>query len=411
MPNFTLDDSVFAEAARRFPTPFYLYDERGIRQAARDVKAAFAWNTGFRQFYAVKALPTPAILNLMLQEGSGLDCSSMTELLLARRIGARGEDIMFSANAMPVSELHFARELGAFINLDDISDVDRLILGGSVPQMVLLRVNPGKYGAQRQGVMGRSLDAKFGMLPTQALNALLKLKAQGMTAFGLHAMTDSNTLDIGYYISNARYLFELGAALMRQSGLPLALVNLSGGIGIPYLPEEDPVDLAAVSKGIQREYARVFSAREDIQLATELGRLITGPSGWLVARAIHKKEIWRNYVGLDASAADLMRPAMYGAYHHISVLGKRGAPTDKVYDVTGALCENNDKFAIQRRLPEIEIGDLLLIHDGGAHAHAMGYQYNGRLRCAEVLYTMEGGFRLIRRAQTPEDYFQTMVFD
>ncbi|HHT07882.1 MAG TPA: diaminopimelate decarboxylase [Clostridiales bacterium] len=411
VPNYTLSDDIFEAAARRFPTPFYLYDERGIRQAAQAVQAAFAWNKGFHQYYAVKALPTPAILKLMLDEGCGLDCSSMTELLLAQKVGAKGADIMFSANAMPAEELRFAQELDATINLDDISDVDRLIDHGGVPDMICLRVNPGKFGAQRKSVMGSSLDAKFGMLPTQLLPALEQLKAHGATAFGLHAMTDSNALDISYYINNARYLFELGAGLEKQSGLKLALINLSGGIGIPYRPEDKPADLAAISSGIIQEYERVFTGRDDVRLVTELGRYITGPSGWLVARAIHKKAIWRDYVGLDASAADLIRPAMYGAYHHISVVGKRNAPHDRVYDVTGALCENNDKFAIQRSLPQIDIGDILLLHDAGAHAHAMGYQYNGRLRSAEVLYTTDGEFKLIRRAETPEDYFQTMVFD
>jgi len=411
VPNYTLSDDIFEAAARRFPTPFYLYDERGIRQAAQAVQAAFAWNKGFHQYYAVKALPTPAILKLMLDEGCGLDCSSMTELLLAQKVGAKGADIMFSANAMPAEELRFAQEQDATINLDDISDVDRLIDHGGVPDMICLRVNPGKFGAQRKSVMGSSLDAKFGMLPTQLLPALEQLKAHGATAFGLHAMTDSNALDISYYTNNARYLFELGAGLEKQSGLKLALINLSGGIGIPYRPEDKPADLAAISSGIIQEYERVFTGRDDVRLVTELGRYITGPSGWLVARAIHKKAIWRDYVGLDASAADLIRPAMYGAYHHISVVGKRNAPHDRVYDVTGALCENNDKFAIQRSLPQIDIGDILLLHDAGAHAHAMGYQYNGRLRSAEVLYTTDGEFKLIRRAETPEDYFQTMVFD
>jgi len=410
MPNFTVPDAVFEEAVRRFPTPFYLYDEAGIRRTVKKVQAAFSWNPDYRQYYAVKALPNPQILKIMLDLGCGLDCSSMTELLLAERLGVRGRDVMFTANAMPGAEMAYARGMEAIINLDDINDVTRLIHHGGVPELAGLRVNPGSHGAQRAGVMGSSLDAKFGMMPSQLLPALNQLKAEGARRFGLHTMTDSNTLDPNYYINNARYLSQLGAELADASGMELAYINLAGGMGIPYRPEETQVDLDFVAAGVQEAFTRHLGGRQ-VALFTELGRYITGPHGFLVAMAIHEKKIWRDYIGLDASAADLLRPAKYGAYHHITVLGKREAPQDQVYDVTGPLCENNDKFAIQRPLPRIEKKDILFIHDAGAHGHAMGFQYNGRLRCAEVLYTEEGDYRLIRRAETAEDYFRTMVFD
>ena len=409
MPNFSLPDAVFERAAAQHPTPFYLYDERGIRQAARALRAAFAWNRGFRQFYAVKALPNPAILRLMLEEGSGLDCSSLTELLLAQKAGAAGRDIMFSANAMPPDELRLAHDLGACINLDDASDVDSLLALGPVPGCLSLRVNPGERGSGHNGFMGGARDAKFGLLPEQLEPALLTLKAGGAQRFGLHAMTASNSLDAAYYPRNAAFLFETGLALEARTGLRLDFVNLSGGLGIPYREEEQALDLAQVGEAVRQEYERAFGQRADVRIITELGRLVTGPYGWLVTRAIHRKDTWRAFVGLDASAANLLRPAMYGAWHHVSVSGKRDAPRDQVYDLTGPLCENNDKFAIQRALPEIALGDLVLIHDCGAHAHAMGYQYNGRLRSAELLHTLDGGIRMIRRAETPADYFATLV--
>ena len=411
MPNFSLADTVFSEAARRFPTPFYLYDERGIRAAARALYAAFSWNPGYKQYYAVKALPNPAVLRILMEEGCGLDCSSHTELLLARRLGASGEQVMFSANAMPGAELAQARAMEATINLDDASDVDLLAANGGVPELVSLRVNPGEEGVAHNGIMGGALDAKFGWMPCQLAPGLARLRSLGARRFGLHMMTVSNTLDADYYPLSAAWLFETGLALEAQSGLTLDFINLSGGLGIPYREEERALDLVQVGEGVRRAYRAAFGARGDVRVMTELGRLLTGPHGWLVARAIHKKEIWRDYIGLDASAANLMRPAMYGAYHHVSVAGKRDAPRDRVYDLTGPLCENNDKFAVRRALPEISLGDLVLIHDAGAHAHAMGYQYNGRLRCAEVLYTQSGEYRLIRRAETPEDYFATLVTD
>lgn len=410
MPNFAVPAAVFEGALRRFPTPFYLYDEAGIRQTIRKVQASFAWNPGYRQYFAVKALPTAAILNIMLDTGCGLDCSSITELMLAKRLGVTGSRIMFTANAMPGQEMAFARSLEATITLDDANDVERLAFHGGVPEMISLRVNAGPEGGQRKGVMGSSTDAKFGMKPDQLQPVLMALKAQGARRFGLHTMTDSNSLNPDYYINNAHYLAQTGTNLARQTGLDLALINLAGGLGIPYRPEEAPIDLDVVTRGVQEAFRQHLEGRE-VALATEFGRYITGPHGFLVAQAIHRKSTWREYVGLDASASDLMRPAMYGAYHHITVLGKEHLPLDQVYDVTGSLCENNDKFAIQRALPRIEKKDILILHDAGAHGHAMGYQYNGRLRCAEVLYTVDGDYKLIRRAETPEDYFRTMVFD
>lgn len=410
MPNFTVPEKVFEEALRRFPTPFYLYDEAGIRQTISKVQSAFSWNPRYRQYYAVKALPTPAILKIMLDTGCGLDCSSITELVLAKRLGVSGERIMFTANAMPGQEMAYARSLQATITLDDANDVERLAFHGGVPEMISLRVNAGPEGGQRKGVMGSSTDAKFGMRPDQLQGVLMALKAQGARRFGLHTMTDSNSLNPDYYINNAHYLAQTGLELARETGLDLALINLAGGLGIPYRPEDAPIDLAVVAQGVQAAFQQHLAGL-DVALATEFGRYITGPHGFLVAQAIHRKSTWREYVGLDASASDLMRPAMYGAYHHITVLGKGDAPLDQVYDVTGSLCENNDKFAIQRPLPRIEKKDILILHDTGAHGHAMGYQYNGRLRCAEVLYTVDGDYKLIRRAETPEDYFRTMVFE
>lgn len=408
MPNFTLDDSVFVEAAQRFGTPLYLYDERGIRQAARRLRRAFSWNPGFREFYAVKALPNPAILRIALEEGCGLDCSSEPELMLAEMAGATGRDIMFSANGVAAHELKMARGMGAFINLDDQSDIPLLAAAG-IPETVSLRVNPGAEGEGQLGFMGGAFDAKYGFMPDQLPAGLEQLKQGGARRFGLHAMTASSTLDGSYFARNAAYLFALGKRLMAQSGLELDFVNLSGGLGIPYRLDEQALDMDQVGALVQAEYLRAFGAGSAVRVFTELGRWLTGPYGWLLARVIHKKEIWRDYIGLDASASNLMRPMMYGAYHHASVIGKREAPHSRVYDLTGSLCENSDKFAVQRSLPEIEIGDLVLLHDAGAHGHAMGYQYNGRLRCAELLYTQGGGFRLIRRAETPEDYFSTLV--
>ncbi|MBR3107698.1 MAG: diaminopimelate decarboxylase [Clostridia bacterium] len=411
MPNFALNDDVFIRAADQFPTPFHLYDEAGIRKTARNMNAAFSWAPHFKEYFAVKALPNPAILKIFKEEDCGLDCSSECELLLAKTCGFHGEEIMFSANAMPPREYELARSMDAIVNLDDSSDIDILAAHGGIPETVCVRYNPGGNFTIGNAIMGAPGESKYGWTKEQLAEGLPRLKALGAKRFGLHAFLSSNTIDNSYYPKLAGILFELGAEMAEKCGLPLAFVNLSGGIGIPYRPDVPAVDIAAVGEGVRKEYERVFGdpAKASVAIKTELGRYMTGPHGWLVTHAVHEKKIYRDYIGVDACAANLMRPAMYGAYHHIHVCGKREAPADHVYDITGCLCENNDKFAIERPLPEIKIGDLLVIHDTGAHGFAMGYQYNGRLRSAEILYTNDGDYRMIRRAETPEDYFATLV--
>ena len=410
MPNFTLEDSVFEEAAERFPTPFHLYDELGIRENARLLNRAFAWCEDFREYFAVKALPNPAILRILKEEGCGLDCSSATELTLAKVCGFQGDEIILSANAMPPEEFSQARELGAFINLDDLTDVETLRTHGGIPETVCLRYNPGGAFTIGNTIMGNPGEAKYGMTEPQLREALAALKAGGAKAFGLHAFLSSNTTDEHYYPTLAGNLFALGKTLAGETGLRFAFADLSGGVGIPYRPEEKKTDIMAVGEGVRKAYREIFP-QGGVGVKTELGRWMTGPCGWLVTRAMHEKRIYRNYIGVDASAVNLMRPAMYGAYHHITVCGKRNAPEDHLYDITGSLCENNDKFAIQRPLPEIRLGDLLVIHDTGAHGSSMGYNYNGRLRGAEVLYTADGDYKLIRRAEKPQDYFATLDMD
>ena len=411
MPNFTLSDDVFIRAAEQFPTPFHIYDEAGIRKTAQAVNAAFSWAPDFKEYFAVKALSNPAILKIFKEEGCGLDCSSECELLLAEMSGFRGEDIMFSANAMPPEEFDHARALGAIVNLDDVSDIDILAAHGGIPETVCIRYNPGGDFTLGNAIMGSPGESKYGWTKEQVPAGLARLKELGAKCFGLHAFLSSNTIDNSYYPKLAGILFDLGAEMAAQCGMSLAFVNLSGGIGIPYRPEVPAADIAAIGDGVRQEYTRVFGdpVKAQVAIKTELGRYMTGPHGWLVTHAVHEKKIHKDYIGVDACASNLMRPAMYGAYHHIHVCGKRNAAADHVYDVTGCLCENNDKFAIDRPLPEICKGDLLVIHDTGAHGFAMGYQYNGRLRSAEILYTKEGEFRLIRRAETPKDYFTTLV--
>ncbi len=409
MPNFSIEDAVFEKAAQQFPTPFYLYDEAGIRETARLVNQAFAWAPGFKEYFAVKALPNPEILKILLEEGCGLDCSSETELILARRLGVRGEGIMFSANAMPPHEFALARGLDALINLDDPSDIDILAENGGIPETICLRVNPGPQLAGENRFMGSPEESKFGWMPQDLAAGLARLKALGAKRFGLHAMLASNSLDPGYYPAQADYLFGLGRELQQQTGLSLAFVNLSGGIGIPYRPEDKPVDILAAGEGVKAAYQRHFGGERQVSVKTELGRFMTGPHGFLVTRAVHRKDGHKVFIGLDATAANLMRPAMYGAYHHATVPGREHLPKTLTADLTGSLCENNDKFAINRQLPPIEKGDLVVLHDAGAHGWAMGYQYNGRLRSAEVLRQQDGAFRLIRRAETPEDYFATLT--
>ena len=410
MPNFTLQDDVFFRAAEQFPTPFHLYDETGIRSRARELNKAFAWCGDFREYFAVKALPNPAILRILKEEGCGLDCSSATELTLAKACGFSGEEIILSANAMPPEEFTQARELGAFINLDDITDIELLRTHGGIPECVCMRYNPGGSFSIGNTIMGNPGEAKYGFMPEQLKEGLRRLKDLGVRSFGLHAFLSSNTTDNAYYPGLARTLLELGKKLEAEEGVRFAFVDLSGGIGIPYRPEDEAPDVAAIGEGVRKVYGEIVP-EGNVAIKTELGRWMTGPMGWLVTHAVHEKKIYRDYIGVDASAVNLMRPAMYGAYHHITVCGKREKPADHVYDVTGSLCENNDKFAIERALPEIEPGDLLVIHDTGAHGYSMGYNYNGRTRSAEILYTAEGDFRMIRRAETAADYFATLDID
>ena len=410
MPNFSLNDHVFEQAAERFQTPFHLYDEAGIRERARALNAAFGWNPDFREYFAVKALPNPAILKILKEEGCGLDCSSATELTLAERCGFRGDEIILSANAMPPEEFGQARALGATINLDDITDIPALKAHGGIPETVCLRFNPGGDFTIGNTIMGNPGEAKYGMTRQQLRESLEILKEEGTKAFGLHAFLSSNTTAESYFPELAALLLRLGRELAEETGLRFVFIDLSGGVGIPYRPEDAAPDIRRIGEGVRQSFERVCP-EGGVGIKAELGRWMTGPCGWLVTRAVHEKKIYRDYIGVDACAVNLMRPAMYGAYHHITVCGKRDWPADHVYDITGSLCENNDKFAVNRKMPEIRIGDLLVIHDTGAHGYAMGYNYNGRLKSAEILYTEEGDYRMIRRAETPEDYFATLIWD
>ena len=413
MPNFSLSDEVFFQAAEQFQTPFHLYSEDGLRKNARRMNAAFGGVPSFKEYFAVKALPNPTVLRILKEEGCGVDCASWTELMLAEACGFSGSEIMFSANDVPPQEFAYARRLGAIVNLDDLTHVNVLRENGGIPEEICLRFNPG--GAFRIGntIMGDPGDAKYGMTREQLTQALLQMKPDGLKRFGLHAFLSSNTTDPLYYPTLANLLFTVGKELMEETGLQLSFVNLSGGIGIPYRPDAEPADLEAIGAGVAEQYRKAFAGMNmpPVAVKSELGRFMTGPNGWLVTHVIHEKNIHKRYIGLDASACDLMRPAMYGAYHHITVPGKEHLPHTDLVDVTGSLCENNDKFAIDRLLPPMEIGDLLVIHDTGAHGYAMGYNYNGRLRSAEVLYREDGSYQLIRRAERPEDYFATLDID
>ena len=412
MPNFSLSDAVFENAAAKYPTPFHLYDEAGIRCNARTLKQAFAWCEDFEEYFAIKALPNPAILRILKEEGCGVDCSSDTELMLADACGFSGRDIMFSANAMPYHEFDDARRLGAFVNLDDITHIDILRQHGGIPETICCRYNPGGDFKIGNEIMGNPGDAKYGFTYAQLQEGLKRLKELGAKRFGLHAFLSSNNTDDNYYPALAKILFTCGRDLAAETGLELAFINLSGGVGIPYRPEESENDIAVIGEGVRKVYEEILvpAGMGDVALCTELGRFMLAPYGHLVTRAIHAKHIYKEYIGTDACACDLMRPAMYGSYHHITVMGKEDAPCDHKYDIVGGLCENNDKFAIDRMLPKIDIGDLIYIHDTGAHGSAMGYNYNGKLRSAEVLLCEDGSHRLIRRAETPRDYFATLDF-
>ncbi len=399
--------------AAQYPTPFHLYDEAGIRDNARKLRQAFAWNPGYREYFAVKATPTPAILKILHEEGCGTDCSSLTELMMSERCGIVGDEIMFSSNDTPAEEFVLADQLGATINLDDITHIDFLERAiGHIPERISCRYNPGGNFAISNTIMDTPGEAKYGMTRAQMTEAFRILKEKGAKEFGIHAFLASNTVTNEYYPALAAILFKTAVELQRETGVHIAFINLSGGIGIPYRPEQEANDIAVIGEGVRRMYEQILvpAGMGDVAIYTELGRFMLGPYGHLVTRVIHQKHTYKEYIGVDACAANLMRPAVYGAYHHITVMGKEGAPCDHMYDVVGSLCENCDKFAIDRMLPEIDIGDLLVIHDTGAHGFSMGYNYNGRLRSAEILLRPDGSAALIRRAETPDDYFATLVW-
>ena len=397
------------EIAADIPTPFHLYDEKGIRENARRVNAAFSWNKGFKEYFAVKATPNPYLLKILQEEGCGVDCSSYTELLMSEACGFKGSDIMFSSNDTPAQDMKKAYDLGAYINLDDLTHVAFLEKVAGVPKTVCCRFNPGGVFELGNGIMDNPGDAKYGMTTPQIFEAYKILKAKGVEEFGIHAFLASNTVTNEYYPMLAKQLFELAVKLKEETGAHITFINLSGGVGIPYRPDQEPNDIHVIGAGVKKAYEEVLvpAGMDDISIFTELGRFMTGPYGGLVTKTIHEKHTHKEYIGVDACAVNLMRPAMYGAYHHITVMGKEDAPCDHVYDVTGSLCENNDKFAVDRALPKIDMGDILFIHDTGAHGFAMGYNYNGRLKSAEILLKEDGTAKLIRRAETPKDYFAT----
>ena len=401
------------EIAKEYPTPFHLYDEKGIRENARALKEAFSWNPGFKEYFAVKATPNPFILKILQDMGCGTDCSSETELMLSKACGFTGHDIMFSSNDTPPEEFKMADELGAIINLDDfthIACVEKVL--DTFPETMSCRFNPGGLFRISNDIMDNPGDSKYGMTEEQLTEAFRILKDKGVKHFGIHAFLASNTVTNEYYPLLAKILIELADRVKNAAGVHIAFINLSGGIGIPYRPDQEPNDIRVIGDGVRKVYEEVLvpAGMGDVAIFTELGRFMLGPYGALVTRAIHEKHTYKEYIGVDACAVNLMRPAMYGAYHHITVMGKENAPCDHKYDVTGSLCENNDKFAVDRMLPEIQMGDLLFIHDTGAHGFSMGYNYNGKLRSAELLLQEDGSVRMIRRAETPKDYFATFDF-
>ena len=399
------------EITAKFPTPYHLYDEKGIRDNAKAVKEAFAWNKGYREYFAVKACPNPTLIQIMKEYGCGCDCSSMTELMLSKAMGCKGADIMFSSNATPAEEYQYAARLGAIINLDDITHIDFLEKAiGYIPETISCRYNPGGLFKISNDIMDNPGDAKYGMTTEQLFEAFKILKAKGAKKFGIHAFLASNTVTNEYYPMLAKVLFEVAVKLEKETGADIEFINLSGGVGIPYKPDQEPNDIRVIGEGVRKVYEEVLvpAGMGDVALYTEMGRFMTGPYGCLVTKAIHEKHTYKEYIGCDACAVNLMRPAMYGAYHHITVMGKEDQPCDHKYDITGSLCENNDKFAIDRMLPKIDMGDYLVIHDTGAHGYAMGYNYNGKLKSAEILLKEDGSFEMIRRAETPRDYFATL---
>ena len=394
-----------------YPTPFYVYDEAGIKKCVTDLYRAFAWNPWFCEYFAVKATPTPGILRLLQRLGCGADCASIPELMLAERSGITGRKIMFSSNETSDAEYRAACRVGAIINLDDLTQVEHLERAAGIPETVCCRYNPGQFQNTNE-IMGHQYDSKFGMTPPQLMQALAMLKETGVKRFGVHAMLSSCSLDEAYYPALARELFTLALHIREELGITLSFIDLSGGIGIPYRPEERAVDIFAIGEGVRQVYNELLTKNGiSLDIYTEMGRYITAPYGHLLTTAIGEKHIYKEYVGVDATACDLMRPAMYGAYHEITVLGKENAVADTVVDVVGSLCENNDKFAVNRALPKIELGDILVISDAGAHGHSMGYNYNGKMRCAEFLLHKDGSLTMVRRAETPSDYFATLDVD
>ena len=410
IPFLTLEKA--KEIREQIPTPFHVYDEAGIRANARALKAAFSWNPGFKEFFAVKATPNPFLLKILHEEGCGCDCATYTELLLSEAVGITGHDVVFSSNVTPELDMRKARDMGVYINLDDATYVDFLASMGPVPETVCLRYNPGGSFSLGNTIMDMPRDAKYGMTEDQMAGAITRLMKLGTKHFGVHAFLASNTTTNEYYPALAGQLFRLAVRLRNATGAHISFIDLSGGVGVDYRPEQPRCDIGVIGEGVRVKYEEILTPNDmgDVAIFTELGRFMLAPYGHLISTVIHEKHIYREYVGLDACAANLMRPAMYGAYHHITVLGKENEPCDHMYDVVGGLCENNDKFAIDRMLPKIDIGDIVYIHDTGAHGSAMGYNYNGKLRSAEVLLCEDGTHRLIRRAETPRDYFATLDF-
>lgn len=398
------------EIIKKYPTPFHIYDEKRIRENARKLQKAFAWNKGYKEYFAVKATPNPTILKILKEEGCGTDCSSYTELFMSKKCGFKNPDIMFSSNDTPIEEFKYAKEIGAIINLDDITHIDSLQKACGIPETICCRYNPGGKFSISTTIMDNPGEAKYGMTRPQMTEAFKRLKELGAKEFGIHSFLASNTVSNEYYPTLARILFKLAVELKNETGVHIGFINLSGGVGISYTPDREQNDIMAIGEGVRKAYEEILvpAGMGDIKIFTELGRFMLAPYGHLVTTVIHEKHTHKEYIGVDACAVNLMRPAMYGAYHHITVLGKENLPCDHMYDVTGSLCENNDKFAIDRMLPKIDIGDILVIHDTGAHGFAMGYNYNGRLKSNELLLREDGSVIEIRRAETPEDYFATL---
>ena len=401
------------EIVKTYPTPFHIYNEKGIRETARKLQKAFSWNKGYKEYFAVKATPNPFIMQVLKEEGCGVDCSSLTELMLSDTVGFSGSDIMFSSNVTPEADFKLARKLNAYINFDDITHIDYYAKLAPFTETMCCRYNPGGDFTLNNEIMDTPKDAKYGMTKPQIKEAFLKLKAYGVKNFGIHAFLASNTTENGYYPKLARILFSLAVELSKECGVHISFINLSGGVGIAYRPDQKGNDIDVIGEGVRQAYEEILTpaGMDDVAIFTELGRFMLAPNGMLIAKAIHEKHIWKEYIGLDACAANLMRPAMYRAYHHITVLGKENEPCDHMYDITGGLCENNDKFAIDRMLPKIDIGDYIAIHDTGAHGFSMGYNYNGKLRSAELMLCEDGSVKQIRRAETPADYFATLDLD